>query len=395
VTALIDEKVVVDHDVRRNVEALFREARRRRRRRWVVGCAAVAISTTVGVLVGVSLSRAGGPTPAALARLGPSPIVTRTAAPAPVTNLDILSGSLQLRVRIAPRAGLRSSIPATPGVAPALALARQGYVIGSVMGRYESVSDDLRTVLYRWPSGDGQYPAPAGNLNDVWLTSPSGDPSRAQEFDGRGDPAGPPVTIPAGMLVRGEVGATLVLQGPPPAQDLALWDSQDQRLLVTLGPWDQEASSGSLLAWTTGPVLRLANATGSVVQTVEGPAGDRATSLAFSPNGDRIAVVWAPRPGSPGATRSSLAEQGVLDLVRAASGATFPVPDSRIVTGPVAWSPDGRRIYFGQTSGTGSPGAVASFRLGAPGAARLHLPGVIVPVGFGPATGALVPWRTP
>jgi hypothetical protein len=396
VTALLDEKIVVDRDVRFEVEALFREARRRRRRRWVIGCGAIASSTTLGVLAGVSLSRAGMPSRATVTRVAPpGPAVTPSTAPAPVTNLDILSGSLQLRVRIGPRADRRSNIPAAPGVAPPLALARVGYLIGTVTGRYESVSDDLRTVLYRWPSDDGQYPAPAGNPSDVWLTRLWGDPSQAQEFDSRGDPAGPPVTIPAGMLVRGEVGSALVLQGPPPSQDLALWDARDHRLLAGLGPWDQETSSGSLLAWTTGSVLRVADPTGSVVQRVEGPAGNWATSLAFSPDGHRIAIVWAPRPGTVGATRSALAQHGELDLVTATSGATTRVGDSRGATGPVAWSPDGRRIFFGQTSGTGSSSRVASYGLGRSGAARLRLPGVNIPAGFGPSTGALVSWRTP
>jgi hypothetical protein len=409
-TKLLGEKAVVvvdgdavrvDHDVRSEVDALFREARRRRRRRWAIGCGAVAISTSLGVFAGVSFLRPGRPSrvaPSGATPSGatPSGAIIRTAPPAPATNLDILSGSLQLRIRLGARAGKSSSVPATPGVAPPLALAREGYLIGIAMGRYESVSDDLRTVAYRWPSGDGQYPAPASNPADVWLTGPGGDPSRAEEFDGRGQPVASPVPIPPGMVVLGEVGDSLVLQGPAPAQDLGVWDSQEQRFLATLGPWDQEATSGSMLAWTAGSVLRVATRTGFVVQTADGPSGDWATSLAISPDGRRIAVVWAPRPGSPGATtRSAQAERSTVDLVAMASGASRPVPGSRGATGPVAWSPDGSHIFFGQTPGTGSSAAVAAYGLGTPRAEPLRPSGVSLPAGFGPATGALVTWRTP
>jgi hypothetical protein len=310
------------------------------------------------------------------------------------TNLDILSGPLQLRVRLDARNGRGSSVPAAPGVAPPLALPRSGYVIGTAMGRYESVSNDLRTVLYRWPSNDGAYPAPAGNPADVWLTGPGGRADRAQEYDGRGRAVGPPVTIPAGMLVRGEVGTALVLQGPPPAQDLALWDPRGEGLAITLGPWDQEATSGSMLAWTTGSLLRLATPRGSVVQTVRGPAGDRAASLAFSPAGDRIAVVWAPQTGSVGAmTRASVAQRSELALVTTTTGPPQPVRGSQGASGPEAWSPDGRRVFFGEMSDHGSSVAVASYELGSPRAGVLHLPGVNVPEDFGPATAALVAWN--
>ena len=302
-----------------------------------------------------------------------------------------------MRVRLDARTGKESNVPAAPGVAPWVALSRAGYVIGAArgpIGHYASISNDLQRVLYSWPSDDGLDPAPASDVADVWLTGPGGRPYQAQEYDGRGHVVGPPVTIPAGMLVLGQVGPTLALLGPPPDQNLVLWDPRAQRLVSTLGPWDQEATSGSTLAWTTGSLLRVATATGSVVETVQGPSGDWATSLVFSPTGGRIAVVWAPRPGSASAsTRASVHEHSALVLVDPGSGVPHFVPGSRGATGPVAWAPGGGRLFFGQAVGGGSSTAVASYEVGAPRATTLlHLRGVKLPVDFDAATGALVAW---
>ncbi len=271
-----------------------------------------------------------------------------------------------------------------------------GQAMGPV-GQYASISNDLQRVLYSWPSSDGSYPAPANDLADIWLTGPGGRPDQAQEYDGRGHVVGPPVTIPAGMLVVAEIGTTLVLLGPPPDQNLVLWDPRAQRLVSTLGPWDQEATFGSTLAWTTGALLRVATSSGSVVRTVQGPPGDWATSVVFSPTGHRIAVVWAPLPGSVWAsTRASVDEHSALVLVDAGSGVPHFVPGSRGATGPVAWAPGGGRLFFGQAVGGRSSTAVASYEVGAPRATTLlHLRGVKLPEDFDGATGALVAWSAP
>ena len=396
---LLDEKYA-DHDTRSNVvEALFREARRRRRRRWTVACGAVVLGAALGLSAGVSLTARDGTDRTTTSRTAPAgPAFPGSAAPHRATNLDILSGSLRLRVRFDARDGAGSKVPAAPGVAPPVALARAGYVIGTAMGpigTYASVSNDLQTVLYSWPSQDGSSPAPATDRGDVWLTGPDGRPGVAQEYDGRGHVVGAPVSIPPGMGVTGEVGTTLVLVGPPPEQDLVLWDPQGHRLLPTLGPWDQEATSGSTLAWTDGAVLRVATATGSVVQTVEGPPGDWATALAFSPSGSRIAVAWAPHPGSALATtRASIDEHSELDVVDTSSGAMQPVPGSRGATGPVAWAPGGGRIFFGQAVRRGSSVAVSSYALGGRRATLLRLSGANLPGDFSPPTAALVAWSS-
>ena len=99
VTTLLDEKHV-DDDTRSNVEALFREARRRRRRRWFLGCCAVVLGATIGLSAGLSLTAPDGAGRTTTPRTAPpGPALTGAAAPHGATNLDILSGSIQLRVR--------------------------------------------------------------------------------------------------------------------------------------------------------------------------------------------------------------------------------------------------------------------------------------------------------
>jgi hypothetical protein len=397
VTSLLDERVVVDHEAPSKFDALFREARRRRRRRWALGCCSVVMVTALGLTAGLwSTTRNPVHSEWTSRPIPPGPAAAGSAPAGRATNLDIFSGSLQLRVRFDARGRARSKVPAAPGVAPPVALARAGYVIGAAMGpigTYASISNDLQTVLYSWPSQDGSSPAPATDRADVWLTGPGGRPGVAQEYDGRGHVVGPAVSIPPDMGVTGEVGTTLVLVGPPPEQDLALWDPQGHRLLLTLGPWDQEATSGSTLAWTDGSVLRVATAMGSVVQTIEGPTGDWATALAFSPSGSRIAVAWAPHPGSVLATaRTSIDEHSELYVVDTSSGMVQPVPGSRGATGPVAWAPGGGLIFFGQAVRHGSSVAVSSYSLGGRRATLLRLSGASLPGDFSPPTAALVAW---
>jgi Tol biopolymer transport system component len=69
------------------------------------------------------------------------------------------------------------------------------------------------------------------------------------------------------------------------------------------------------------------------------------------------------------------AEREVM-IVNTSDGAGSTVPDSSGVSGPVAWTPDGSRIFFGQVSRSGSTTSIATFLLGSNASQRLKIPGV-------------------
>ena len=69
------------------------------------------------------------------------------------------------------------------------------------------------------------------------------------------------------------------------------------------------------------------------------------------------------------------------------------------MTGPIAWMPDGSRIFFGQVvrkagsvTGSAGPVTIATFALGSSSSQQLTLSGVAVPSYFSPVTSGLVVW---
>jgi dipeptidyl aminopeptidase/acylaminoacyl peptidase len=85
--ALLERPPVVDADA----EALFKEARQRRRRRWLVGTCMVLVAASIAALVGLASQSPGKPTPSA----PPKPRVS-TPTQRPLINVRAFSGLGQL-----------------------------------------------------------------------------------------------------------------------------------------------------------------------------------------------------------------------------------------------------------------------------------------------------------
>ena len=81
--ALLERPPVVDADA----EALFKEARRRRRRRWLVGTCMVLVAASIAALVGLASQSPGKPTSSA----PPKPRVS-TPTRRPLVNVRAFSG---------------------------------------------------------------------------------------------------------------------------------------------------------------------------------------------------------------------------------------------------------------------------------------------------------------
>ena len=85
----------------------------------------------------------------------------------------------------------------------------------------------------------------------------------------------------------------------------------------------------------------------------------------------------------------------VVDVARANSTV---VPDSAGAVGPVTWTADGTRLFFGQSARTDStaadrPVGISTYRMGSNRAVALSLPGVTLPDDFGASTGSLIVWN--
>ena len=364
----------------------------RRIRRGVIA----TLGTTVGVL-GLVIALTVGSSTSTSGPLRMQPVLDIN----PRVNLSIVTAQQQITVNLAHGyiRGRTSSLPL--GAGPAYVLARTGYVIGlggANLGlsadQLVSLSPNLQHVLHRWsPSASG--PAPANNPKSVWLTSSGFGATSAAEYDGLGKMIGQPISIPAGSGVIGQSGPSLILEKSPTTQVLELWDPLSESVIATLGPWDQVASTSTQVVWTFGNTLHVDNAEGEPLRSVTGPSGDWATALSISPDGSKVAVVWTPRPGSPGAVSfRSIHRLSRLVLIDMKTGRSAVVPASVGASGPVAWTPDGSRLFFGQFNKQQIPG-IATYAESSSKAERLELPGVHLPADFGPPVGAIYVWVAP
>jgi hypothetical protein len=207
---------------------------------------------------------------------------------------------------------------------------------------------------------------------------------------------GPSVTIPRGTIVSAQIGSDLVLENNGNGngnETLELWSPASGRVIANYGAYDQVAAGTSRFAWTTGNSLHIVNTAGTAGPTVVGPAGDWAKDVVFSPVGSSVAILWSPAPGAlPAATIRDTQLASNVEIVDGTDGSAETVPDSSGVTGPIAWMPDGSRIFFGQVGHNGSSVAIATFALGSSSSEQLAIPGIRLPSSFSTSTSGLFTW---
>jgi hypothetical protein len=371
---------------------------RRTRSKALVGSGLVIALTAVSLIIGVTVSMA--PSHRTITRppahLREAPVL----AVSPEINLDVMSSTLQVAVNLA-TGEVHPASPIATAASPAAniryGLPRSGYILGTVTdgGETVSVSNDLQKVIHVW-AGGGLYPAPASNPSDVWLSREFDSPPQAQEFNKDERAVGPAVPIPFGSVVLGQLGADLVVMTEAdPTQLLELWDPSSQQVLANFGPFDQMTTTPTSVAWTSGNVLHIDTLGRPGEVTVTGPVGDWAGALTGSSDGASLAVIWQPAPGSLGASsKAQIVGQSDLWLVNTGTGTSTMVPGSSGTVGPIAWTGDGTRVFFGQRTQRPSREVISTYLLGGHHARKLTIPHVKLSNLFGPTNGSLIVWRS-
>lgn len=376
----------------RNTRVLIEEARlhKRRRHRYLACLIVMTALACVAALLGSGAL--SGTTPAASHASGP-PQVRVLGVHTPL-RLDLfwsvpLGDGSGENVTVNLNTGAVHTVAVPSSI---FAIPRTGYVFGYGLNAGVSTSYDLRHTYHTWSGRYGPiiWAVPAVNPADIWVSSTAGS---ATEVNGDEQAVAPTVTIPAGFLVNGQAGPNLVISGPPPTEMLELWSPAQQRVLATFGGLKYVdrgvVVGGDLIVWADGNVLHLAEGDGQAERIVTGPTGDWATSTVISPDGSRVGVVWQPAPG----TRDAGAG-GVVAIVDPSDGSSTTVPGSVGATDPLAWSPDGSRLFFPRAGPRGTMVTMSSFLIGSHQAASMRIPGLHLPGSFSSTAGAVIVWST-
>lgn len=276
-------------------------------------------------------------------------------------------------------------VHAAPYALAVYGLARQGYILGSTNTETVSMSYDLRRTLHTWTGKYGNAPVPANNPEDIWVSSGNG----ATELNQYERPVAPTVPIPGDSGVEGQAGPNLVLIGPAPTQMLELWSPAQHRILASFGALEYSVAVPTVnrtsVVWSERDVVHIDSANGLAGPIVVGPRGDVATSLAISPDGSRVAVVFNAAPGTNTARTG-----GVVEIAGVSNGSSMKVPGSAGAKDLLAWSPDGSRIFFPKVTRTASSVTMATYRIGGQHASYFQVPGLRIPTDLTGATGSVV-----
>lgn len=368
-----------------DAQAIIEEARRLQRRRQrrmavlivavVVVLGAVALFSSTSVVKTTAPTHAGRGTPTGAPLVGsPTPLTLDLFWSVP-TEMNVSVNLTTGAVRTLSSLGLFSAV------------AREGYLLGiTTTYGVGTFSYDLRHTFSTWTGRYGANPVPANDPRDVWVSSQAGT---ATEVNRSGQPVAPTVAIPPLTVVEGQSGPNLVLMGSPPQQQLELWSPTQQRILAMLGSQEYSAAvpavSANSIVWSNRNVVTIDQADGVRGPVLLGPSGDDATFLAVSPDGSKVAVVFEPSPGTPGAGKG-----GSVVVEDIASGLSTTVSGSNGALNLLAWSPDGGLVFFPRLNPAGTSVTMATYRIGSRQVTPLPIPGLHIPATLNGAWGSVI-----
>jgi hypothetical protein len=361
-------------------QALFAEARRRRRHRWLAGITAVLVaSATVAAVTVIRLHRASGqdadrPGTAAVAVTAPSPAV----AAVWFDGTRLRFGDIYRDGRVTQRAGPEASAD----LLPLVAAGGRVYWVNPMGGAVPSQAWYPRVVQYLDRATGKTGTVAQGSA--VFLSANGRDLLMAQLT---GTLAEMPVgggtvrqlALPHGWYLPGGEGlAEFGYSGLATANGImvqsrdsggwrsavfGLWNPGSHtvkvlgRGLAVIGAYTPPGARYSLLAWLPSVcrfpdncLLKITNTATLATRTIRSPLpGGFAAGGAFSPDGTQLAVFpqTAQRGTAPGHAR--------LALVDPRTGAMRVAPGPRIPLGQdigwALWLPDGRHLIVGASAG--------------------------------------------
>jgi hypothetical protein len=332
---------------------LIEEARQRHRRRLtLVGIIAVVAVVALGLLVGVVARRGGG------AGTGTSGAPAGAGVFSEPTG-DVLVFADGLSLDLDQRAAGRQPIAGQRAGDQRWDIVRSGnsLVVGWGDVWATSIAAGSTRLL-----GPVVTLVPAAERNAVWLIDYPGGRI------GEGSPTLREVTT-TGTTLRTEIGPA-PSQGVPTvgipgglafetSSGVALWDAATRRFTGRLGQGAGYVgdAAGKTLAWCDGGCTSL-----HITDLSHSPVGRRADrvvpspqagrsfdtdTLRISPEGRYVAAV------TTAAVLGNAGERGTLDVVDSRTGRATVVDRSVSAWSTMAWSPDGKTLFFASDSGLG------------------------------------------
>jgi hypothetical protein len=359
------------------VRALFREARRRRRRRWLIGLAVVLLAGIVGAASALSwMQRGPGQTSAGGGRSGAASAGSERAAAVWVDgnarlHLGMIGADGLLSQRVVGEANASSEplvavgrrvywvdpagtyVPSLGHWSQVVRMLNLGTGRVSLAGAGQTVflSADRRYLLMsQWPTSLTETPVAGGRTRLLRLPAgwylPGGD-GLADPLTGQG------LDTANGILVQSRESPGVG------ARRIALWNPRTGRVEVigraraVIDAFTPPGAHYSLLAWLTAGcaapgscLLKITDTASGAVTTVDRPTtGGFAIGGAFSPGGRNLAIFASSPSGR--STRLALVDPATGGL-RLAHMPSIPLG---LDYGWARWLPGGGRLIAGALAG--------------------------------------------
>jgi hypothetical protein len=267
------------------------------------------------------------------------------------------------------------SVPADGSI-----LQRHGYLAYLASDGVMAVSPD-GSGTPRLLAASHDYFFAANDPNDLWVTYEGG--RQEAEIDGTGRVVAPSLTPPLPAVADTAKGFVLSAE-----TGIEIWNPATHQVTCHLpggSAYGVLAASGDLVVWLGGDNQLTVSNVASCTNLFRQPTDDsvEAPVAAISPDGQTVALSTDPvQPAAPG-----------MVLIGAGSGTLTPVPEPELidaaVNGPIggiAWSVDGRRLFWLYPKDGSFPSLIVTWKVGDPTAqplraVNLHLTAPLLTVG--------------